>query len=57
MDRFLREQRQVDDHIFKSSEGGVQVNILNVNDKEFGSQGGNDAVDESFCRGQTCGSS
>jgi hypothetical protein len=37
--------------------GGVQIKIINVNDKEFGSQGGNDAVDENFCCGQTCGSS
>jgi hypothetical protein len=51
----LRERRQVDEHIFESSEGGVQVKIIYVNDKEFGSQGGNDDVDENFCRGQTCG--
>jgi hypothetical protein len=51
--------RQVDDHIFEWSEGVVQVKKINDNDndKEFGSQGGNDAVDENFCCGQTCGSS
>jgi hypothetical protein len=35
-DRFLREQRQVDDHIFESPQGGVQIKIIDVNDKEFG---------------------
>jgi hypothetical protein len=28
--------------------GGVQIKIINVNDNEFGSQGGNNAVDEDF---------
>jgi hypothetical protein len=44
-DRFLREQRQIDHHIFKSSEGGVQIKIRDVNDKELGALGGNDTID------------
>jgi hypothetical protein len=52
-DRFLRERRQINDHIFESSKGGVQIKILDVNDKEFGAWGGNDTIDEDFCRGQT----
>jgi hypothetical protein len=47
--RFLRERRQIDDHIFESSKGGVQIKILDVNDKEFGTWGGNNTVDENFC--------
>jgi hypothetical protein len=44
-DRFLRERRHIDDHIFESSEGGVQIKIIDVNDKEFGALGGNDTID------------
>jgi hypothetical protein len=44
----LRERRQIDDHIFESSKGSVQIKIIDVNDKAFGSQGGNNTVDEIF---------
>jgi hypothetical protein len=53
-DRLLRERCQVDYHIFESSKGGVQIKILNVNDKEYGALGGNDTIDEDFCRCKTC---
>jgi hypothetical protein len=47
-DRFLRERRQIDHHIFESPKGGVQIKILDVYDKEFGARGGNDTIDEDF---------
>jgi hypothetical protein len=53
----LRERRQIDDHIFESPKGGVQIKIIDVNDKEIGPWGGDDTIDEDFCRGETCCSS
>jgi hypothetical protein len=46
--RFLRERQQVDDHILELSEGGVKIKIPDVNDEEFGTQCGNNTVDENF---------
>jgi hypothetical protein len=37
--------------------GGVQIKIIDVNDKEFGTWGGNNTIDEDFFRGETCCSS
>jgi hypothetical protein len=34
--------------------GGAQIKIIDVNDKEFGTWGGDDTVDEDFCRSETC---
>jgi hypothetical protein len=51
----LRDERQVDDHIFETSKGGCSNKKIDVNDKEYGSQGGNNTVDEIFCCGQTGG--
>jgi hypothetical protein len=44
-DRFLRERCKIDYHIFKSSKGGIQIKIIDVNDHELGVCGGYNTVD------------